>query len=202
MSIELEDIKKFFHKVIIPFHTIERDLTLPLPDHRADNDAEHSWSLSILSIALAPEIDSSLNVGLVAVFATVHDLVEVYAGDTPVWSSKDQLATKKEREDQSLKRLKSEFPYFSTLFSYIDQYETKSTKEAQFVYALDKFLNMLSIIEDKGHYYKEKNKITKVKYDAQLKSHRNKAHAHPAVAKYYDELRELFDNNPDNFYRD
>lgn len=201
MSVSLEDIKRLFHKVIIPFHTIERDTTLPLPSHRADNDAEHSWSLALLAIALAPEIDPKLDVGKVSIFATVHDLVEVYAGDTSVWADKTQHESKEERESDALARLKTDFPEFTTLFAYIDEYETGLSSEAKFVYALDKFLNLLAIIEDKGYYYRVKHKITKERYLEQLKDHKIKAHTHPVVAQYYDELRELFDKNPAHFYQ-
>ncbi len=201
MRVTLTHIKQFFRKVIIPFHIIERDTTLPLPGHRPDNDAEHSWSLGILAVALAPEVDKSLNVGLVSIYATVHDLVEVYAGDTSVWADKKHLASKKEREEEALQQLKSDFPLFPNLFKYIDEYEKRDTDEAKFIYALDKFLNLLTIIEDEGYYYREKYRITKNMYEQQLESHRAKAHSHPVVAKYYDELRELFDNNPKHFYQ-
>jgi 5'-deoxynucleotidase YfbR-like HD superfamily hydrolase len=202
MSVELEDIKQFFRKVIIPFHTIERDMTLPLPSHRPDNDAEHSWSLAILAVALAPEVDTSLNVGLVSIYAVAHDLVEVYAGDTSVWAERSHLESKKHREKIALQQLKSDFPHFRTLFKYIDDYEKKETNEARFVYALDKFLNLLTIVEDEGYYYRVRYKITNIMYEKQLKSHKIKAHTHPIVGKYYDVLRELFDKNPEHFYQE
>lgn len=199
MAITLKDIKLLFRKVIIPFHVIERDMTLPLPRHRPDNDAEHSWSLALLAVAIAPEVDDKLDVGKIAVFATVHDLVEVYAGDTSVWADEAYIKSKEMREAEALHQLKTDFPNFPSLYDHIAEYESKSSNEAKFVYALDKFLNLLTITEDKGHYYRV-NKITKARYDEQLKQHRLKAHTHPAIAKYYDELRELFDKNPEHFY--
>lgn len=202
MSVTLDDIKELFRKVIIPFHTIERDMTLPLPDHRPDNDAEHSWSLGLLAIALAPEIDPKLDVGTVSIYATLHDLVEVYAGDTSVWADSAFIDSKKAREEEALTKLKTNFPAFPKLFDYLEEYENKSTDEANFVYALDKFINMLTLVEDKGHYYRVKHKITKSRYDEHLKSHREKAQTHPLVGKYYDEMRELFDSNPDHFYQE
>lgn len=202
MHVSLDDIKHLFHKVIIPFHTIEQDTTLPLSDHRTDNDAEHSWSLALLAIALAPEVDPDLDVGKVSVLATVHDLVEIYAGDTSVWADTAHIKHKKEREAKALTQLKKDFPQFPTLFAYIDEYEASSSNEAKFVYALDKFLNLLAIIEDKGYYYRVKHKITRERYLEHLKSHKTKAHTHPVIGRYYDELRELFDKNPAHFYRE
>jgi len=200
MVVSLNDVKELFHKIVIPFHMIQRDITLPLPDHRPDNDAEHSWSLSLLAIALAPEIDPKLDTGKIAIFAALHDIVEVYAGDTSVWADQAFVESKTAREAEALARLKTDFPAFPMLFRYIDAYEEKATDEAKFVYALDKFINMLSIVEDEGYYYRKKYKITKPQYDKQLQGHREKAHAHPLVGKYYDELRQLFDSDPEHFY--
>lgn len=201
-KVSLSDIKLLFRKVIIPFHEIERDMTLPLPSHRPDNDAEHSWSLSMLAISLAPEIDKTLDVGKVAIFSIVHDIVEIHAGDTSVWSPKDTLDSKKEREATAKQKLKVELPNFPTVLKFLDQYDAGNSNEAKFVYALDKFINMLTVIEDEGYFYRVKYKITKDHYDRQLKSHRAKAYVHPLIGSYYDELRELFDKNPDNFYID
>ncbi len=196
----LGDIKKLFHEVIIPFHEIERDTTLPLPNHRSDNDAEHSWSLSLMAISLAPEIDIKLDLGLICIYATIHDLVEVYAGDTSVWANDKILVSKKDRETKALEKLKSEFPKFLKMIRYIEDYQKLNTNEARFVYALDKFLNILCIVEDNGYYYKI-NKITKQRYQAQLASHKLKAHLYPAIGTYYDELRIRFDKDPNHFYK-
>src|SRR3712207_5365806 len=102
MPVSLDDIKSLFHKIIIPFHTIERDTTLPLANHRSDNDAEHSWSLSLMAVALAPEINPQLDVGKISIFATVHDLVEIYAGDTSVWAEPALQDNKAQREKEAL----------------------------------------------------------------------------------------------------
>jgi 5'-deoxynucleotidase YfbR-like HD superfamily hydrolase len=197
--ITLNDIKQLYRTVIIPFHQIERDITLPLPNHRPDTDAEHSWALAVLAISLVPEIDTKLDIGLVSIFAVVHDVVEVYAGDTSVWADKDLLASKKAREATAQKQLKAALPQFPALSRYISAYETHESNEAKFVYALDKFIGLLSIVEDEGHYY-HTHKITRAIFDKRLAAHRTKAHSHPQVAQYYDELRELFESNPGHFY--
>jgi len=51
---------------------------------------------------------------------------------------------------------------------------------------------------DRGRYYVEAG-ITKAKWDAQRAAHRRKAHAHPAVGAYYDELLALFDVHSEYF---
>lgn len=199
--ITLDDIKQLFRKLIIPFHEIERDMTLPVASHRPDNDAEHSWSLSFLAVCLAPEIDPDLDVGKVSIFATIHDIVEIYAGDTSVFAAESFKASKSQREAEARAKLKVNFPKFPKVFDYLDEYEQRISPEAKFVYALDKFINRLTIIEDNGHYYTHIHKITKQQCDEALKGHREKAHVHPKIGEYYDELRVLFDADPNHFYQ-
>jgi putative hydrolase of HD superfamily len=199
-KVTLNDIKGLFGKIIIPFHTIIRDTTIPLNDHRADNDAEHSWSLALLAIALAPEIDDNLDVGKVSTYAVIHDLVEVYSGDTSVWSNATFKATKHQRELDAIRKLKKDFPSFPNLAKNIEDYEKRDSNEAKFVYALDKLLNLLNVTEDNGYYYL-KNKITKEKYLAAMEEPARKTKSHDLVASYYNKLRQEFDSNPGHFYR-
>ena len=95
-----------------------------------------------MALALAPKIDSKLDVGKVSIFALLHDVVEIHAGDTSVWAPEVQLKSKHKREVQALARLHKEFPEFKHLFNFIDEYEKKDSDETRFVYALDKFLNL------------------------------------------------------------
>lgn len=194
-----DDIRKLYWKLIIPFHQIERDMPLPIRNHQNDNDAEHSWSLSFMAVALASEVDSSLDVGMVALYATVHDIVEVYAGDTSIWAQEEYLNSKQEREQAAVKTIKSELPAFPSLAAFIEKYESKDSKEARFVFALDKFLNLLNLYEDKGYYY-HKHKITADQLKERLVNHKEKAQSHPEVARYYNQLHEAFFSHPEFFY--
>lgn len=194
-----KDIEKLFFELIMPFHQIERDLPMPIQNHRNDNDAEHSWSLALLAGCLAPQVDPSLDVGQVCMFAIVHDVVEIYAGDTSVWAPKAQLSQKSASEAAAIKKIQENFLQFPWLASTIETYEHKDTPEARFVWALDKFLNLLALYEDKGYYFL-RGKITKERFEKHLATHRQKAHAHAGVAEYYEQLRSLCDQHPEYFY--
>ncbi len=200
-KVSFDDLRKLYLEAIIPFHEIKRDICLPLDEHRPDNDAEHSWSLALMACALAAEVDKELDVGQVTIFAVVHDLVEIYAGDTSVWSDPDQLANKNDREAKALKKIAQNFSAFPGLVKHVQNYESKESAEAKFVYALDKFLNLLNLLEDKGHFYRDLRKITKAQVDEQLKEHREKGMSDPNVAPYYKKLREAFDAHPEYFYK-
>jgi len=193
-----EDLQVFLRDLILPFYEIERDLSLPIQNHRNENDAEHSWGLAVMALSLAPQIDKKLDVGKIAIYAIVHDLVEVFAGDTSVWAAPEALASKNEREQAAIKVLAKRFPKFPALSQFITDYDRKDTPEAKFVFALDKFLALLTLYEDKGYYYLN-NKITKERFEKQFEVHRKKAHSHDNVAEYYEELRAAFDAHPEYF---
>jgi hypothetical protein len=73
-------------------------------------------------------------------YALIHDLVEVYAGDT-VFNDKAGLATKHEREIEALARLRLELSESQPdLIAAIQAYEDRLDEEAVFVYALDKII--------------------------------------------------------------
>ena len=50
-------------------------------------------------------MDSKLDVGKICQFATVYDLVEVYAGDTSSFADESKKATKEQREENALRKL-------------------------------------------------------------------------------------------------
>ncbi|CAN5655451.1 HD domain-containing protein [soil metagenome] len=195
---KFSDIQHLFNNMILPFHEIERDMPLPVASKRNDNDAEHSWSLALLAIALAPQTDKTLDVGKVCIFSVIHDLVEIYAGDTSVWGPEEMLANKAAREEAAVAEIQKQFNAFPNLGDWIEQYERKDTPEAKFVYALDKFLNLLIRSTDQGEYFRNK-RINLDRFKKQVVSHRRKAHHHPEVGKYYDELLEIFYKNPQFF---
>lgn len=114
------------------------------PDgRRPETDTDHTVMLVLVSCALAaqqPELD--LDWGMIAQFAAVHDLVEVYAGDTPTLRAlaPDARAAKRAREAAAFQRIAAEFADLPWLPAIIDAYEQRSTPEARWVWAVDKLL--------------------------------------------------------------
>lgn len=199
-KITLDDIHKLFDEIIMPFYQVKRDMPLQFRNEN-ENDAEHSWGLALMAVALAPKIDPKLDVGKVSILAIVHDLVEIHAGDTSVWADDSLHKTKKDREQKALKRFEKDHPEFSNLFNYIKEYDQKQTREAKFIYALDKFFNFLTMEQNLRDFYKTR-KITKQEFEEKLVIHRQKGHSHAGVAPYYDELLLVYKQNPEYFYKD
>lgn len=198
----LGDIDTLFRDLVLPFYEIIRDISVPIKSRRRENDAEHSWTLAFMACALAPEIDPDLDIGKVCMFAVVHDVVEVYAGDTSVWSHAELLASKQKREDKALGEIEKRFSAFPWISQTISEYESKKSPEAKYVYAMDKFVNNLLVFVDENLHNLETHQLTRAEFDEFLIAHRPKAHSHSGVARYYDELVEAFHAHPEYFYQE
>jgi len=194
----LDDLEQLMTGLAFPFYRIERDVVLPIEPRKYETDVEHSWSVAFLACSLAPEIDTKLNVGKIAQFAIVHDLVEVFAGDTSPWHDKQTRESKEEREEKALKHIEERYTRFPWIIQTIKEYESRASNEAKFVWALDKVIVLILRHLDKGKYYVE-NGVTKELFDTRLAAHRKKAHAHPKIGEYYDQLLEIFDKHPEYF---
>jgi 5'-deoxynucleotidase YfbR-like HD superfamily hydrolase len=195
-------MEKPSHEIILPFYEVGRDMLLPTqPEGRRRNekDAEHSWSVGILACALAQHVDPTLDVGLVSQFASIHDLVEVYADDTSVWAADEALDFKESKEADALQKIKDRFSHFPWLVTTIEAYERQDTNEALFVRAIDKYIALCIRFMDGGEFFRS-NGITKEIFDKNLEAHRKKAHGHTGVAEYYEKIRSIYDQHSEHFY--
>lgn len=192
-------MEKIFTELILPFYHLKRTTRIPTKGRRWENDAEHSWSLALLACAIAPEIDPELQVGKVCQFAVVHDLVEVYAGDTSMFVDVRHDLTKEEREAQALQRLQTEFSYLPWLTATIEEYECKESNEAKFVYAMDKYIAIMIDYLDKGRQFREW-KVTLDDFNKKMEAHHQKAASHAGALKYYEEVRTLLNQRPEYFH--
>jgi putative hydrolase of HD superfamily len=192
---------KIQQELILPFYAIERATPLPKQFNRHENDAEHSWGLALLACALAPEVDPSLNVGLICQFAVVHDLVEVFAGDTPNFASDDVKAGKEARELQGLEQMKVAFAGMPWIIDMVTNYEAQDTPEAHFVRSLDKTLSLMQEHASDGQIFQD-YQITKAELLRVLEPHRKKAMIHDQAFDYYRAAEKLLLDNPHFFHED
>lgn len=182
-------------------YLIERIIPVPTNEvRRNENNAEHSWSVAMLACCLAPIIDPRLDVGKICQYATIHDLPEVYAGDTPVWDKDGLQETKEKREAEAVEKVKHESQAFPWLSQTLDAYWAQEDDESKFVRAIDKLITLYYDEIDEGQYYLD-HKITVDMFENTMASHRHKAHAHPIVGVYYEEIRRVIVKNPSYFYQ-
>jgi putative hydrolase of HD superfamily len=118
---------------------VERS-TLIADGSRMETTAEHSWHLALMAIVLREHFPEPVDLGRVLSLIAVHDLVEVYAGDTVVYDA-SALATQAEREDAAARRLFDLLPDDQrALFADLRlEFETGESPEARFARALDAF---------------------------------------------------------------
>lgn len=201
-KLQLQDIQKLVHQMVVPFYLINRDMDVQITDtaHRKETDAEHAWSIALVACAIAPHIDQTLDVGKIAQLAIVHDLVEIYAGDVSIWGSKADLAQKEERERQSLHKIESEYSNFPWLIQNITEYETKSSPEAKFVNAVDKLVPFFFRVLVKPQPF-ERKKLTLEQFKAGIEKSRQKVKSSPEISEYFEQMLEVFYAHPEYFYR-
>ena len=155
---------------------------------RWENDVEHSYSLAMLAWYILDTKKLPLDRDRVFRYALAHDLVEVYAGDTYLYSEDEELlASKPERERLAAERLLAEFPEVPEMHEAIRGYVKKEDAESRFVYALDKIEPMIKIYLDGGRTWKEKEITLEMAY----KSKKDKVALSPEIQSYFDELMTL-----------
>ncbi len=119
--------------------------TLLLDKSRLENDAEHSWHAVLAAMVLSeygnqPDMD----LGRVLCMITVHDLVEIDAGDTYAYDDQAHL-DKEEREVRAAERIFGLLPpdLAAEMRALWDEFESQSTPEAKFAGAMDSFMPLL-----------------------------------------------------------
>ncbi|WP_330277420.1 HD domain-containing protein [Lentzea sp. NBC_00516] len=123
--------------------TVLRASPLAAADRR-ENDAEHSWHLALMVLTLAEYADEPIDVGHTMKLVVVHDLVEIYAGDTPIYDT-ELGESQQEREEAAADRLFGILPEDSgrALRALWDEFEARSTPEARFAKAMDRLQPLL-----------------------------------------------------------
>jgi putative hydrolase of HD superfamily len=131
----------------IPFDTLdfflaaerlkrEARMNTVLDGSRHESVAEHCWHLSLLAILFEPYAPSDIDPVHVRDLITVHDLVEVYAGDSWFYSDATDIA---EREAASAMKLLAMLPEADRdrFRPLIDEFQAQQTSEARYARALD-----------------------------------------------------------------
>lgn len=119
-----------------------------------ENDVEHSYHLAMMAWYVSSRLGLTLKLELLLLYALVHDLAEVYAGDYAVLDHIGRMG-KAERETAARQRIAAEFPEFSELSAIMEEYEARDSLESKFIYALDKLMPMLVIYQEGGSTWRE-----------------------------------------------
>ena len=122
---------------------------------RRENDAEHSWHLAMLAMILEEYSAEKICIERVLKLALVHDLIEVYAGDTFAYDAKGN-EDKHEREVQAADKLFGILDPVqgAEIRALWDEFEAMETAESKYANAIDRIQPlMLNYLTD-GHTWK------------------------------------------------
>jgi putative hydrolase of HD superfamily len=127
-------------------------LSLLMDKSRRETDAEHSWHFAMAAMIFAEYADESVDINRVIKLALVHDLVEIYAGDTPAYDVQG-YADKPQRETAAADKLFSILPegQAQELHSLWREFEEMETPDAKYAAALDRFMPLLGNYMTDGH---------------------------------------------------
>jgi putative hydrolase of HD superfamily len=137
---EIDKVKSIFRK------------TRLFDDSRYENDAEHSWHLAMMALALSEHAGAPVDIFRVIKMVLMHDLVEIDSGDFIVYD-KAAAAEKEAREKECAERVYGLLPgdmkeEFTELWR---EFEERETPEAKFAAALDRAEPTIQNYYTNGH---------------------------------------------------
>lgn len=123
---------------------------------RRENSAEHSWHLALACWSIAEQFKLNISQEKVIKLALIHDLGEIDAGDTFLYSS--NRATANEDERNGVARIEAlSGNHIPNLLSLWDEQEYGDSEEAKLLKAVDRLLPFMHNIASEGRAWKENN---------------------------------------------
>jgi len=184
--LELQQLLALFSQVERRTHRVHAG------SYISENDTEHSYNLAMTAWYLAewfPDLDKNLLIQ----YALAHDLVEVHAGDTYIYGTEDELASKEAREADAIVTLKADWSDFKDMNETIEAYESKTDAESKFIYALDKLMPIMLIYIHDGYTWKKEGVTVDMLYKAKI----DKVKLSPEIYPYFEQLHALLLSRPD-----
>ena len=117
-------------------------------DGRFENSAEHSWQGAIAAIVLQDYYPEKLNMEKVISMLLIHDLGEIYAGDTWVFDDEKKLHSH-DRELESIEKTMSLLPeekYLNMKNLWVE-FEKGQSAEARYARVIDALVPLINHLE-------------------------------------------------------
>ena len=134
---QIDFIRYIDKEKAIKRHTFKTDM-------ERENDAEHAWHMSIMTMLLAEYANEKIDKLRTIEMLLIHDLVEIGAGDTYAYDESAKK-TQRERELASADELFEKLPKDQAKFmrELWDEFEAGQTAEARFARTMDNFQPVL-----------------------------------------------------------
>ena len=152
-NFRLDTLLKFTAEIDKMTQVLRRNLLVD--GSRRENDAEHSWHISVMALLFKDFAVEEVNPLHAVEMLLVHDLVEIYAGDTFAYDVAG-YQSKADREKQAADRIFSLLP--EDLRGYIrnlwEEFDSRSSADARYADCLDKLQPFLHNTLTGGHTWK------------------------------------------------
>ncbi len=131
--------------------SVLRQTLLADGSHR-ENDAEHSWHLAMYAMILQEYAAGEINIDRVVQMVLVHDLIEVYAGDTFCYDASANT-DKAQRENEAAEKLFSmlepdQGAYYEALWR---EFDAEQTDDSRYAAAMDRIQPLMNNYMTGGH---------------------------------------------------
>ncbi|NIZ11644.1 HD family hydrolase [Pseudooceanicola sp. HF7] len=127
---------------------------------RAENSAEHSWHLALYALVLAEHAPADVSISRVIRMLLLHDLVEIDAGDAPIYAQTPESQAHMEvLELAAATRLFGLLPaqQGEALHALWTEFEAAQSPDARFAKALDRFQPPLQNLASGGLGWRRNN---------------------------------------------
>ena len=118
---------------------------------RYKNSAEHSWHLTLYALVLADQAGPGVDLDLVIKMLILHDLVEIDAGDNPIFGDLDHAAIA-QQEQAAANRIFGLLPndLRDELRVIWEEFVAAQTASAKFAKSLDRFQPPMQNLQSGG----------------------------------------------------
>lgn len=161
---KIDSLLKFTAEIDEMPHILRR--TMLVDSSRRENDAEHSWHIAVMAMLFQDYATEKIDTGRVAKMCVVHDLVEIYAGDTFAFDIEGN-SSKEQREKEAADRLFSHLPEETgkEIRALWEEFDAMSTADSRYANCMDRIQPFLHNTLTDGHTWV----LGQVKMDAVIK---------------------------------
>ena len=130
--------------------------TMLVDGSRRENDAEHSWHIAVMALIFEEYAAEPVNVNRAVKMCVVHDLIEIYAGDTFAYDVAGN-ADKSEREAAAADKLFAQLPseQGAEIRSLWEEFDAMQTPDAKYAACMDRLQPFLHNTLTGGHTWVE-----------------------------------------------
>ena len=130
--------------------------TVLIDKSRRENDAEHSWHIAVMAMLFSEYAKEPVNIGRAVEMCVVHDLVEIYAGDTFAFDVEGNIG-KEERERKAADKLFSQLPddQGRMIRKLWEEFDAMQTNDAKYAACMDRLQPFIHNSLTDGHTWVE-----------------------------------------------